>query len=69
MKTIALKLDEALLAEIDRVGRMLSISRLERQHAQGYARHPVKDSELDEWESEQVWERSVKQGDIYSPLH
>ncbi len=27
---------------------------LEQQHAQGYARHPVKPSELGEWESEHV---------------
>lgn len=27
----------------------------EQQHAQGYARHPVKPDEFDEWESEQVW--------------
>jgi metal-responsive CopG/Arc/MetJ family transcriptional regulator len=29
---------------------------LERRHAQGYADHPVTSGELDEWESEQVWE-------------
>lgn len=28
---------------------------LEQQHAEGYARHPVKSGEFDEWESEQVW--------------
>ncbi len=28
---------------------------LEQQHAQGYARRPVKPGEFDEWESEQVW--------------
>ena len=28
---------------------------LEQQHAQGYARHPVKPDEFDEWDSEQVW--------------
>lgn len=28
---------------------------LEQQHAQGYARHPVKSDEFDEWEAEQVW--------------
>jgi hypothetical protein len=27
---------------------------LERQHAQGYTCHPVKPSEFEEWESEQV---------------
>lgn len=28
---------------------------LEQQHAQGYARYPVKCNEFDEWETEQVW--------------
>ena len=31
---------------------------LEQQHAQGYARHPVKPDEFDGWESEQVWGES-----------
>ncbi len=31
---------------------------LEQQHAQGYARHPVKADEFEEWESEQVWSES-----------
>ncbi|MDQ3755964.1 MAG: hypothetical protein M3371_14685 [Acidobacteriota bacterium] len=31
---------------------------LEQQHAQGYARHPVKSDEFDDWESEQVWSES-----------
>lgn len=30
----------------------------ERQHAEGYARHPVKLDEFDEWESEQMWGES-----------
>jgi len=29
---------------------------LERQHATGYASHPLTPGELDEWEAEQVWE-------------
>jgi metal-responsive CopG/Arc/MetJ family transcriptional regulator len=77
METIELKIDESLLAEIDRVTRGLSISRddfarialelalrnqktimLERQHALGYTRHPVKPDEFDGWESEQVWGES-----------
>jgi metal-responsive CopG/Arc/MetJ family transcriptional regulator len=28
---------------------------LEQQHAQGYANHPARHSEVAEWESEQVW--------------
>lgn len=31
---------------------------LERQHAAGYARHPVKPGEFDLWEGEQVWGES-----------
>ena len=74
METIKVKVEESLLAEVDRVTRSLAITRddfarialelalrnqrtiaLEQQHAQGYARHPVKPDECDEWESEQVW--------------
>ena len=73
METIEVKVDEALLAQVDRATRSLAITRgdfariaLElalrnqktialEQHAQGYARHPVKADEIDEWESEQVW--------------
>lgn len=32
-----------------------AISKLERQHAEGYAKHPVKTGEFDVWESEQAW--------------
>lgn len=28
---------------------------LEEQHRTGYARHPVKPGEFDDWEGEQVW--------------
>ena len=31
-------------------------ARLENQHRQGYARHPVASSEFDVWDDEQVWE-------------
>ena len=31
------------------------IVQLERQQAEGYARHPVVPGEFDIWESEQVW--------------
>jgi metal-responsive CopG/Arc/MetJ family transcriptional regulator len=74
METIQLAVDESLLAEVDRVTRMLSMTRddfarialelalrnqktiaLERQHAEGYARHPVNPDALEEWEPEQVW--------------
>jgi len=35
--------------------RQYAISKLERQHAEGYARHPVVPGEFDLWESEQTW--------------
>jgi metal-responsive CopG/Arc/MetJ family transcriptional regulator len=31
------------------------ISRMEKQHAEGYARHPVGPGEFDVWEAEQAW--------------
>ena len=31
------------------------IEKLERQHAQGYARYPVTPGEFDGWETEQMW--------------
>ena len=31
------------------------ISKLEQEHAEGYARHPVTPGEFDVWESEQAW--------------
>lgn len=31
------------------------VARLERQHAAGYARHPVEPGEFDVWEDEQNW--------------
>ena len=74
MTTIELTIDESLLAEVDKVTRLLAITRadfarlalelalrnqktitLEQQHAQGYAHHPTKPDEFDNWESEQVW--------------
>jgi len=36
--------------------RRHAISELERQHAEGYSRHPVTRGEFDVWESEQTWE-------------
>jgi metal-responsive CopG/Arc/MetJ family transcriptional regulator len=32
-----------------------SVSKLERQHAEGYAKHPVHAGEFDVWEEEQAW--------------
>jgi metal-responsive CopG/Arc/MetJ family transcriptional regulator len=35
--------------------RQHAIRQLERQHAEGYARHPVAPGEFDLWEHEQAW--------------
>ena len=35
--------------------RQHKIARLEQQHAEGYARHPVEPGEFDVWEAEQAW--------------
>ena len=35
--------------------RQHKIARLEQQHAQGYARHPVEPGEFDVWQAEQAW--------------
>jgi metal-responsive CopG/Arc/MetJ family transcriptional regulator len=35
--------------------RQYAISKLEQQHAEGYAKHPVAPGEFDIWESEQAW--------------
>lgn len=41
---------------LERALSQREIIALERQHAQGYDRHPVAPGEFDEWEAEQVWE-------------
>ena len=35
--------------------RKYAISKLEEQHAEGYARRPIAPGEFDIWESEQAW--------------
>lgn len=35
--------------------RDLNIAELERQHREGYQRHPVTPGEFDVWEAEQAW--------------
>jgi metal-responsive CopG/Arc/MetJ family transcriptional regulator len=35
--------------------RQHAISKLEQQHAEGYARYPILPGEFDIWESEQAW--------------
>ena len=74
MPTIAINVNDSLLADIDQAARSLAMSRanfirvalelalrnqnmlaLEKQHAQGYKKQPLKSSEVAEWESESVW--------------
>lgn len=35
--------------------RQHRIAKLEQQHAEGYARHPVEPGEFDVWQAEQAW--------------
>ena len=42
---------EALRAALTRLQRSVR----ERQHREGYERHPVDRAEFDDWEAEQVW--------------
>jgi metal-responsive CopG/Arc/MetJ family transcriptional regulator len=35
-----------------------AVSKLEQQHAEGYAKHPITPGEFDVWESEQAWGES-----------
>jgi metal-responsive CopG/Arc/MetJ family transcriptional regulator len=35
--------------------RKLKFAEMERQHREGYLRHPVQPGEFDGWEDEQVW--------------
>lgn len=37
--------------------RQLEITKLERKHKIGYARHPIELGEFDIWEAEQSWEQ------------
>ncbi len=35
--------------------RRYAVSKLEQEHAEGYARHPQTTGEIEIWESEQAW--------------
>lgn len=43
---------------LERALKEYAISKLEQQHAQGYARHPAAPGEFDIWEPEQAWGES-----------
>jgi metal-responsive CopG/Arc/MetJ family transcriptional regulator len=45
-----------------RAVRRHRIAQMERKHAEGYARHPVRPGEFDGWEDEQVWPEAQKPG-------
>ena len=36
--------------------KQAAISEMEKQHLEGYLKHPVKKGEFDIWEDEQIWE-------------
>lgn len=42
---------ESLQCHLERI----KIKKLEKKHRDGYLKHPVKTSEFDVWEDEQVW--------------
>lgn len=47
---------EAFIQEaLQRALREQTLTALERQHEQGYARHPPRAGEFDGWEAEQAW--------------
>lgn len=43
---------------LDRTVRSQKIAAMEKRHAAGYARQPLKKDEFSEWESEQSWGES-----------
>ena len=40
---------------LQRALRQHAIEKLEKLHAEGYARHPVRPGEFDVWQAEQAW--------------
>ena len=77
METIELKIDEALMAEVQQATNALQMTpsdfltvaleralqqreiiARERRDAQGYAEHPQRPEEVEEWQSEQDWGES-----------
>jgi len=49
--TLAAFIRESLIHYLNR----LKIRELEKQHREGYSKHPVQAGEFDVWENEQVW--------------
>lgn len=53
--SLAMSRDDFARAALELAVRNQATIALERQHAEGYARHPATPEEFDEWESERVW--------------
>ncbi|MGH7453382.1 MAG: CopG family transcriptional regulator [bacterium] len=49
--TLSAFLKESIIHYLDR----LKIKEMERQHREGYGKHPVQEGEFDVWENEQAW--------------
>lgn len=49
--TLTAFIRESLIHYLNR----LKIRELEKQHREGYSKHPVQEGEFDVWENEQVW--------------
>lgn len=55
-RDLSMTRDDFVRTALERALSQREIIALERQHAQGYERHPVVPGEFDEWEAEQLWE-------------
>jgi metal-responsive CopG/Arc/MetJ family transcriptional regulator len=55
-RSLSMTRDDFVRTALERALSQREIIALERQHAQGYERHPVTPGEFDHWETEQVWE-------------
>ena len=53
--SVSEQLEHLARAIMPRRYRQEGVAALERKHAEGYAKYPVKPGEFDVWESEQVW--------------
>jgi hypothetical protein len=49
--TLSAFMKESLIHHLNR----LKVKELEKQHREGYSKHPVQKGEFDVWEDEQVW--------------
>ena len=54
-RSLAMSRTNFIRAALELALRNQNVLALEKKHAQGYKKHPLKSSEIEEWESEQVW--------------